>query len=147
MTTVNDILKTKGGEVRTIGADATVYGAVRKLVEENIGALLVLDREETIVGIITERDVLKECARRFGALDETSVSEVMTRSLIVGAPEDDLDYVQAVMTKNRIRHLPVVKDRKLQGLISIGDVIKVQHHRAEVENRELKDFISLSYVG
>jgi signal-transduction protein with cAMP-binding, CBS, and nucleotidyltransferase domain len=147
MMKVSDILKTKGSDVKRIHAESPMIDAVRKLVDENIGALLVLDADETIVGIVTERDVLRECARRYEALGETRVSEVMTRNLIIGTPEDDLDYVQAVMTNNHLRHLPIVSDGKLHGLISIGDVVKVLHHETQVENRDLKEFISLKYVG
>jgi len=144
---VRDILKDKGSEVITIGAEATVYEAIRTLVEKNIGALLVLDENGKIVGIITERDILKECHRRCELLKQTKVKEVMTKNLIIGSPDDDIDYVESIMTQNRVRHLPIIANEKLEGIISIGDVVKVLHRECKVENRYLKDFISGKYPG
>jgi len=144
---VKDILKDKGTEVVTIGTDKTIYDAVKTLVERNIGSLLVLDEKGGIAGIITERDILKECYRRFQLLKKTKVKEVMTTDLIVASPEDSLDYVENIMTQNRVRHLPVILNQKLEGIISIGDVVKVQHRECKVENRYLKDFISGKYPG
>lgn len=145
---VNEILRHKGTEVVCVSQDKSVYEAVQVLVERNIGSLLVIDSDERVVGIITERDVLKECNKRFDRLNQTKVSEVMTRNLIVASPTDDVDYVQAVMTQNRIRHLPIIEEgRKLAGMVSIGDVVKVVHAQIEVENRDLKEFISTKYLG
>jgi len=144
---VKDILKDKGSEVITIKAEATAYEAIRTLVEKNIGSLLVLDENGKIVGIITERDILKECNRHYELLKQTKVKEVMTKDLIVGSPDDDIDYVESIMTQNRIRHLPIIANQQLEGLISIGDVVKVLHRECKVENRYLKDFISGKYPG
>jgi CBS domain-containing protein len=144
---VRDILKDKGKGVITIGVEGTIYDAVRILVEKNIGSLLVLDENGKIVGIITERDILKECDCRCELLKQTKVKEVMTKDMIVGSPDDDIDYVESVMTQNRVRHLPIVANQKLEGLISIGDVVKVLHRECKVENRYLKDFISDKYPG
>lgn len=144
---VRDILKDKGTEVITIGAEETICDAVRTLVEKNIGSLLVLDENGKIVGIITERDILKECSNRCDLLKETKVKEVMTTDLIIGSPDDDIDYVESVMTQNRVRHLPIIANQKLKGIISIGDVVKVLHRECSVENRYLKDFISGKYPG
>ena len=144
---VRDILKDKGKEVTTIKTEETIRDAVRTLVEKNIGSLLVLDEVGKIVGIITERDILKECDRHCELLKQTKVKEVMTKDLIVGSPDDDIDYVESVMTQNRVRHLPIIANQKLEGLISIGDVVKVLHRECKVENRYLKDFISDKYPG
>jgi CBS domain-containing protein len=144
---VKDILKNKGTEVATIGAERTICDAVKTLVEKNIGSLLVLDENDKIVGIITERDILKECNRRCELLKQTKVQEVMTKDLIIGSSDDDIDYVEGVMTQNRVRHLPIISNQKLEGLISIGDVVKVLHRECKVENRYLKDLISGKYPG
>jgi len=144
---VKDILQEKGADVTTIGADKTVFEAIKSLVEKNIGSLLVLDEKSAIVGIITERDILKECNQRYESLMQTKVKDVMTKNLIVASPEDDIDYVENIMTENRVRHLPVISDQKLVGLISIGDVVKVQRGECRVENRYLKDYISGKYPG
>ncbi len=144
---VRDILKSKGPDVATIGVDETIYDAVRKLVEKNIGSLLVMDEKAAVAGIITERDILKECERRLELLKQTKVREVMTKELIVASPEDDLDYVENVMTRNRVRHLPIISGKKLEGIISIGDIVNVMRGECKVENRYLKDYISGKYPG
>ncbi len=144
---VKDILQEKGAEVATIEADKTVSEAIKSLVEKNIGSLLVLDEKSAIVGIITERDILKECNQRYESLRQTKVKDVMVRNVIVASPEDDIDYVENVMTENRVRHLPIISDQNLVGLISIGDVVKVQRGECRVENRYLKDYISGKYPG
>ena len=144
---VKDILKGKGTEVTTVGAEDTVYHAIKKLVEKNIGSLLVVDEKGAIAGIITERDILKECDQRLQSLGETKVGDVMTKKLIVASPEDDIDYVENIMTENRIRHLPIVSGEKLEGIISIGDLVNVQRAQCKVENRYLKAYISGDYPG
>ncbi len=144
---VKDILKGKGTEVATIGVENTIYDAVKKLVEKNIGSLLVLDEKGAIAGIITERDILKECDQRFQSIDKTKVKDVMTKKLIVASPDDDVDYVENIMTENRIRHLPIVSGEKLEGIISIGDLVNVQRAQCKVENRYLKAYISGEYPG
>ena len=144
---VKDILKGKGTKVATVGAEDTVYHAIKKLVEKNIGSLLVVDEKGAIAGIITERDILKECDQRLRSLGETKVGDVMTKKLIVASPEDDIDYVENIMTENRIRHLPIVSGEKLEGIISIGDLVNVQRAQCKVENRYLKAYISGDYPG
>lgn len=144
---VRDILKGKGAEVATIGAEETVRDAVRKLVEKNIGSLLVLDERGGIAGIITERDVLKQCNQRLDSINALKVKEVMTKDLIVASPDDDLDYVENIMTQNRVRHLPIVAGKKLEGIISIGDLVNLLRGECKVENRYLQDYISGKYPG
>ena len=144
---VKEILKGKGAEVATVRLEETLYHAVKKLVEKNIGSLLVVDEKGAIAGIITERDILKQCDRGFQSLGETKVKEVMTKKLIVASPDDDIDYVENIMTENRIRHLPIVSGEKLEGIISIGDLVNVQRAQCKVENRYLKVYISGDYPG
>jgi CBS domain-containing protein len=144
---VKDILKDKGTEVATIGVQETICDAVRALVEKNIGSLLVLDEKGVIAGIITERDILKQCNKCLETLPDTKVKDVMTKKLIVASPDDDLDYVENIMTQNRIRHLPIMADQKLAGIISIGDLVNVLRGECKVENRYLKAYISGEYPG
>ena len=147
---IADILDRKGTEVVTIGAAATVHDAIVRLNEHRIGALVVTGEAEGIVGIITERDILRECGERCARLVEPGasdpkcvalVSDVMTRDVIVGVPRDGLSYVMGIMTKNRIRHLPVLDGARLVGIVSIGDVVSAHVDEAEFENRQLKDYI------
>jgi CBS domain-containing protein len=139
--TIRGILRQKGSDVVTIEPERTVLAAIRRLVDHRIGALVVTRDHGSIVGIITERDILRESAERSDRLHETRVRDVMTTDVIIGLPDDDLDYVMGIMTKNRIRHLPVLEGEQLAGIISIGDVVNIQLRRTEFENRMLKDYI------
>jgi len=138
---VKDVLRRKGAEVVTISPTDTVHEAVEALVKHNIGSLVVTASNGTVVGIISERDILRESAQRGEQLKETAVGDVMTRDVIIGVPEDDLDYVMGIMTKNRIRHLPVLEESGLVGIVSIGDVVNAHLNQTEFENRMLKDYI------
>ena len=141
---VKDILVQKGSLVRTIGPDQSVRDAIRTLVEHRIGSLLVTEGGR-ILGIITERDILREACHHAGRLDKRQVSEAMTGDLIVGVPDDDLSYVMGIMTKNKIRHLPILDGRELRGIISIGDVVWASMTETEFENRNLKEYITGTY--
>lgn len=137
---IRDILRTKGHDVITVGPDQSVLAAVQILSEHRIGALVVRSGEE-VVGIISERDVLNLVARDASALAATRVADVMTTNVIVGVTEDDVDYVMSIMTNNRIRHLPIMAESALIGLVSIGDVVNALRRSVEAENRHLKDYI------
>jgi CBS domain-containing protein len=137
---IRDILRTKGTEVITVAPDQPVLAAVKILSEHRIGALVVRHGDE-VDGIISERDVLNLVAGDPGAVALTLVRDVMTQEVIVAVPEDDLDYVMNIMTENRIRHLPIVEDGQLHGIVSIGDVVNSMRRSVESENRHLKDYI------
>jgi CBS domain-containing protein len=143
---IKDILKTKGPEVLTIGEDKAVFDAIETLVKNKIGSLIVLNGEGKIVGIITERDILNETHTRKCELTGVTVKQVMTKDLIIGEAEDDIESVESTMTKNRIRHLPILSKKRLVGIISIGDVVKAQVEESQVENRYLKDYIEGKYL-
>ncbi|HYW81461.1 MAG TPA: CBS domain-containing protein [Thermoguttaceae bacterium] len=142
---LKDILKTKGDTVYTITPEETVEDAVRKLVEHNIGSLLVCPKEDgskgQLAGIITERDILHACASGKCAMGNMKVAEAMTAKLITGSPDDIVENVMGLMTAKRIRHLPVLLKDKLVGMVSIGDVVKAQHDRLAMENQFMKDYI------
>jgi CBS domain-containing protein len=138
---IRDILRGKGAQVVTIGPDATIHDAMTALVVHRIGSLVVLDQKGKIVGIITEWDILRECAARSEYVKDTTVREVMTTNLIIGLSDDEIGYVMGIMTQNRIRHLPILTGERLEGIISIGDVVKAQLEETEFENRYLKDYI------
>ncbi len=137
---IRDILRTKGSDVICVGLEQSVMAAVKILSEHRIGALVVRSGEE-IRGIVSERDLLNLVARDLSAVAEARVEEIMTSDLIVGVPDDDLDYVMNIMTENRIRHLPIVTDGRLDGILSIGDVVNAVRRSMESENRHLKDYI------
>ncbi len=147
---IEDILQHKGTQVVTTESHRTVHDAICRMNEHKIGALVVTEADGTVAGIITERDVLRECGERCSHFSEnhdqcgclSKVEGVMTRELITGLPSDDLSYVMALMTKHRIRHLPVIEKGELLGMVSIGDVVKASVEEREVENRQLKSYIS-----
>jgi len=138
---IKDILADKSNEVLTIRQAQVVHDAIKILFKNKVGALLVLDDSEQLVGIISERDVLWECVDRDNLLKQTPVRDVMSKDLIIGVPTDDLSYSLGIMTKNRIRHLPVLEDDKVVGIVSIGDLVKAQLEEHEYDNRYLKQYI------
>lgn len=148
---IRDILQKKGANVVLIESGQTIHDAIGRLNEHGIGALIVTGEDAEVVGIITERDILmkcgQHCVRLEGApvLDEAScptlVEDAMTHNLVIGVPDDNLEYVMGIMTKNHIRHLPIMEDQTLVGIISIGDVVNAHLKEKEVENRMLRDYI------
>lgn len=141
---VDTILRNKGGDVVTINASSVLREAVRLLGERNIGAVVVVDNSGPCCGILSERDIVRQLAAA-GAPDEylgTLVSECMTREVHTCPPGADLDEVLGMMTQHRIRHLPVVRDGALAGIISIGDVVKLKIDMTEREAEELKSYIA-----
>lgn len=139
---LRDILQIKGPQVYSIGPDQSVLDAVAVLMQHRVGALLVRDDRGGVVGVLSERDVLRECLHHSAELDRIPVRDAMTANVIVCVPEDGIDYAMGVMTKNRIRHLPVMEGSRLAGLISIGDLVKASLDEAQYENRYLRDYIS-----
>ncbi|HXV28461.1 MAG TPA: CBS domain-containing protein [bacterium] len=138
---VKDVIESKGGQVWTIDQDKTVYEALGVLVDKKIGAIVVMGPKGSITGIVSERDIIRECFRNSKNLEKSFIKDIMTRQLIVGKPEDELDYIMGIMTKNRIRHVPIISGGKLQGIVSIGDVVKAQLQSKEYENHYLKDYM------
>jgi IMP dehydrogenase len=148
MATVKDIIGNVEKVIISLDRDKTVADAVSILVENEIGALVVIDRDGKPVGMFTERDVLK-CWTRKGErhFKDIKVSEVMSTNLIIVEADDDLCYVTTIMIKNRIRHLPILEKNKLVAMLSIRDVVKAQVTDLRAENHYLKDYISDKYPG
>jgi CBS domain-containing protein len=138
---VADILEGKGHEVLQIEADATVFEAMRQMVEANVGSLLVSDGGRH-VGIVTERDYLRRIALERRDDETTAVREVMSSPLVVVTPDTSIDECMAVMTDRRIRHVPVVDEGIVVGIVSIGDVVKFTSRQQSFELKFLTDFIS-----
>ena len=137
---LRDILGVKGRKVHTCSPDDTLIDVVDLLVRHNIGSLVVCEGGE-MVGIITERDILRASAATRGPLESVRVSERMTGCPIVASPHDAVTDVMGVLTENRIRHLPIVESGQLVGIISIGDLVKAQHDELSRENHYLKSYI------
>ncbi len=136
---VRNILATKKGQLITIGPDAPVRRAISLLVENRIGALLVVDSAGHLVGILSERDIMRTAASD-ESLFGRPVAEIMTKDVIVGMPQDDVIAVAHTMLEKRFRHLPIIDEGNLIGIISIGDVLKTQRdaYRGEVDSLETR---------
>ena len=141
MNHVSVILSDKGNEVLKIDAEASALEAVRQMVGANIGSLLVIDGDE-VTGIVTERDYLRRVAHEGPADDSVTARDIMSSPLIVVSPETEIDECMAVMTDRRIRHLPVVEDGDVVGIVSIGDVVKFKSKQQSFEIRYLTDYIT-----
>lgn len=141
MPTVLDILAKKGSTVYSTTAQTTVLDAVQEMNLHKLGALVVMDGTR-IVGMFTERDVLRRIVGEERSPRDTTVAEVMTYELICCSPDTDLDEVSAIMQQRRVRHLPVCDgDRRLHGMISIGDVNALHASRQEAHIEFLNDFV------
>lgn len=132
---IRDFLKINDRPVITIGPSETITAAMQKLVENDIGALPVLNNKNELLGIISQRDLLKECFQHSSTVGVTKVQDVMTQHVIIGTPEDDLDYVTTVMKQHKIRHLPIVVAQKLEGVISMRDNCDLQLKECETQTR------------
>lgn len=138
-----DILDKKGRRVVTIRADANIETAIHRLALERIGALVVSEDGEIVEGIVSERDILHALAREGGAIlgPGRQVAEIMTRAVRTCGPEDSVKHLMDTMTRYRVRHLPVVEDGRLIGLVSIGDVVKNRLEEMELETNVLRDVV------
>jgi CBS domain-containing protein len=141
MSQVSEILDGKGHNVLEIDADATAFEAVERMVEANVGSLLVTDGGE-IAGVVTERDYLRCVAVNELDHRETTVREIMSSPLIVVTPKTSVDECMALMTNRRIRHLPVVESGDVVGIVSIGDVVKFKSREQSFEIQFLHDYIA-----
>ena len=143
MSTVSDILAAKGNRVLEIDAAATVFDAIRQMVDGNVGALLVTE-DGRLTGIVTERDYMRRVALEGRTEKETLVREIMSSPLVYVTPDTTVEECMGVMTERRIRHLPVLGEhRETVGIISIGDVVKFQSDQQNVQIRLLTDYIGL----
>lgn len=148
---IKDILQEKGTGVVTIDAGQTIHAAIVQLNHHGFGALIVTGRDGQVTGIITERDILQCCGEtcthiatpppREKSMCPFLVADIMTKDLVIGVPEDDLNYVMGVMIKHKIRHLPILDNGKLAGIISVGDLVNAHFEENVFESRTLKEYI------
>ncbi|MGH3496061.1 MAG: CBS domain-containing protein [Nocardioidaceae bacterium] len=139
---ISDVLSSKGSDsVITIEPDATVRTFVERLAEHNIGALVVSDDGVAVLGIVSERDVVRRLTAGGNVLDE-KVSALMTTDVHVCEPKDSIVDLQRLMTEHRIRHVPVVVGERLAGIISIGDVVKFRMGELEFERDQLNQYVA-----
>lgn len=132
---IMDLLKMTSRTVITIGPHDTVSAAVQKLVEYDVGSLAVCDDKGNLVGIVTERDILKKCFKSIDACANLKVQDIMTKEVAVGIPDDDLEYAISAMKQKRIRHLPIMDNQKLVGMVSMRDLLDVELKESQAELR------------
>jgi CBS domain-containing protein len=140
---VANILKVKGNEITTISPGESVTTALALLAEKHIGALLVLDNHGKIAGILSERDLVRAMNKHHESIFAKRVGDLMTARVVTCSPKDPVAAIMGMMTAQRFRHVPVVDDGKLVGIISIGDVVKSRIEEAEAEVDALRQYISL----
>jgi CBS domain-containing protein len=138
---LRDVLNSKSKNVVTIPTGSTVIAAVKLMVENKIGAILVVNGDD-ILGVFTERDHLRASALGNPNPGNAIIDDHMVRDVVIGLPGDTIEQTMAVMTEKRVRHVPVLEDGKLSGMISIGDLVKGLVSTQETELRYLKDYVS-----
>ena len=138
---ISDLLRSKGTAVATVEPQTTVTELISGLAEHNVGAMVVVG-PEGIAGIVSERDVVRRLNDQGPALLSKPVSEIMTKLVATCTPEDSVDHLSALMTERRIRHVPVLVNGKLAGIVSIGDVVKNRMQELEKSQLQLEAYIS-----
>jgi CBS domain-containing protein len=141
MARVSELLRRKGSDVLKIEGSETVFEALKMVVERNVGSILVTDGGK-VVGIMTERDYLRKVAIHGRTSHDTLVNEIMSAPLVYVTPETSVEEAMAIMTDRRIRHLPVVEDDEVVGIVSIGDVVKFQSREQSFQIKYLTEYIS-----
>ena len=138
---VNNILSAKGGHVVSIGPTVTLETAARTLAEHKIGALLVLGPDRRIVGILSERDIVRVLAEEGAGALTQPLSQVMTRKVFTCSPSETIGVIMERMTAGKFRHVPVIEQDQVVGVVSIGDVVKYRLQEMEHESAALRDYI------
>jgi len=144
---VKDILKHKKRETITTTPRTSIPEAMRLLITNQIGCLLVVEEPGNLIGIISDKDIFRRAYEDPDNFRSATVQDLMTTDLIVSVVDDQIGYIAGIMTNNRIRHIPVVDGKHLVGLVSIGDIAKVQMENVKIENRYLKQYIEGNYPG
>lgn len=143
---VRDILKDKGTEIYSIRPEQTVYEAIAKMADLNIGALLVME-DNNLVGIISERDYRNKVILKGRTSKTTPVRDIMTENVYCVNPADSVEECLAIMTDRKFRHLPVMEQKRVAGVVSIGDLVKAVISRQEIEIKNLRHYITGNYPG
>lgn len=136
---IRQILSRKGLTVITIRPEQLIRDAIKTLVEHQIGALVVVNETKRPIGILSERDIIRRAAQNEAVFDET-VADLMTKNIVTGIPQDETSSVAATMTQKRFRHLPILEDGELVGIVSIGDILKAERdqYRGEIDTLEAR---------
>lgn len=142
MRTVQDILRTKGTAVWAVTPGTTAYDALQLMAEKNIGAVLVLDEEACVAGVLSERDYARKVALQGRTCQDTLVRDIMSTHVVGVRPEQTIEQCMAIMTDRRVRHLPVVGEACVVGVVSIGDVVKAIISQKEFMIEQLENYIT-----
>jgi CBS domain-containing protein len=137
------LLEKKPRDIVTATAETSIDRAMELLIANNIGCLPVLDDDGKLTGIVSDKDIFRKIHETKGAYHGLTVGDVMTTELIIGLPDDDLEYIAGIMDKNWIRHVPIVDAEQVVGLISLRDIIKFQVKNTEIENRYLNMYMDM----
>ncbi|MFD2473983.1 CBS domain-containing protein [Amycolatopsis silviterrae] len=139
---IADVLQRKGATVATVSPGTTVAELLAGLARHNVGAMVVVDAEGGIAGIVSERDVVRRLNDHGPAVLEGPVADIMTTMVASCTPSDPVDQLSVVMTERRIRHVPVLDDGRLAGIVSIGDVVKIRMEQLEQSQEQLEAYIA-----
>lgn len=139
---IADILRAKGAEVATVTETTTVIGLLAELAVHNIGAMVVIGDHTGVIGIVSERDVVRWLHEYGSELLRRPVGEIMTAVAVTCRPDDPVDDLAALMTNNRVRHVPVLDGGRLVGIVSIGDVVKTRMEELQAERQQLRAYIT-----
>jgi len=143
---IKDIIDENRGVI-TIGFHEKVGKALQLLLDNKISCLPVLDDNGKVIGVLSERDILRVVGKDPSALENSYVGDAMTKDILIGLIDDDLDYIMNIMSRNNIRHMPIMAKANLSGIISIRDVVRGLMKKVQAENRYMKDYISGKYEG
>ena len=145
--TVKDFLQSNPRQVVTARPSTPVKEAMALLIDKRISCLPVVDDAIDLIGIISDKDIFRAAHNDPNGFIDTTVGDLMTTDVIVGLADDECDYIAGVMTKNRIRHVPIVEEKRVIGLVSVGDIVKSTLSSVKIENRYLRQYISDKYPG
>lgn len=138
---IRDVIREKGPEFIAVDSSALVDLAINKMVDRNIGAVLVME-DGKLIGMFTERDVLKCWVHTRESFDKVKIKDVMTKDILIAQGDDDLSYAMTIMINNKIRHLPVVESGRVTSIVSIRDMVKAQVMNLQAEVHYLRDYIT-----
>jgi CBS domain-containing protein len=138
---VKNLLANKPRDVIAVTPGSSIDDAMSLLISNNIGCLPVLDDDMELVGIVSDKDIFRRIHETKGQYHSLTVEDLMTTNLVVGLPDDDIEYIAGVMKKNWIRHVPIVEDGEVIGLVSLRDILKTTVKTTDIENRYLKMYM------
>lgn len=141
MQSIEQLLETKGHDIWSIGPDASVYDAIEMMDSKGVGALLVME-DGDLVGVISERDYARKVILKGRSSKKTNIKQIMTTDVVCGRLDQNIEACMALMTQKRFRHLPITKEGKLVGVVSLGDLVKAVIAEQELVIEQLEHYIS-----